>query len=148
MPFRQRLSHCVISVVSRSFPTAFSDTPNEPNHCLQRHQPDQLLHLQAQLCCQLGQSIHQFINSAILLAGQTLTMCIRLSQQGFLTQLAGLQINATNLSQNYSLLTGAVTSLGMSLLLCIVISLIFPAKEKFRWSMFTENIAMADDEVR
>ena len=42
------------------------------------------------------------------------------------------QITANNLSQNYSLLTGAVVSLGMSLLLCVSISLIFPAKQRFR----------------
>ena len=57
------------------------------------------------------------------------------------------QISATNLSANYSLLSGAVTSLGMSLLCCIVISLVFPAKEKFQWSAFTENITMVDDKV-
>ena len=58
-----------------------------------------------------------------------------------------LQINATNLSQNYSLLTGAVISLGLSLLICIVVSLVFPAKEKFQWSTFTERISMVDDKV-
>ena len=44
------------------------------------------------------------------------------------------KINATNLSQNYSLLSGAVVSLGMSLLVCVVISLILPNKQRFRWA--------------
>lgn len=58
-----------------------------------------------------------------------------------------LQINATNLSANYALLSGAVVSLGMSLLCCVVISFIFPDKEKFRWAKFSENITMVDDKV-
>ena len=57
------------------------------------------------------------------------------------------QINATNLSANYPLLSGAVVSLGMSLFCCIGISLIFPDKEKFRWAKFEEDISMIDNKV-
>ena len=42
-------------------------------------------------------------------------------------------ITAANLSANYALLTGAVVSLGWSILMCVTFSFIWPDKEPFQW---------------
>jgi len=48
------------------------------------------------------------------------------------------KITAANLSANYSLLTGSVVSLGLSVVICVVVSLIWPDKEQFQWASFTK----------
>lgn len=48
------------------------------------------------------------------------------------------KISAANLSSNYALLTGSVVSLGLSILICVVVSLVWPDKEPFQWETFTK----------
>ena len=47
-------------------------------------------------------------------------------------------ITAANLSANYALLTGAVVSLGWSILMCVTFSFIWPDKEPFQWERLTK----------
>jgi hypothetical protein len=48
------------------------------------------------------------------------------------------KITAANLSSNYALLTGSVVSLGLSVVICVVVSFIRPDKEQFQWESFTK----------
>ncbi|KAK9809017.1 hypothetical protein WJX72_007974 [[Myrmecia] bisecta] len=54
------------------------------------------------------------------------------------------EVTVATTGMNYPVLTGSLVSLGVSLILCVSLTYMFPAKEKFDWSIFA-NIKLADE---
>ena len=57
-------------------------------------------------------------------------------------------ISITTTGLNPPLLTGNIFSVGISAILVVAISLIFPDKTPFEWDIYRERITTAEDKVR
>ena len=58
------------------------------------------------------------------------------------------EISITTTGLNPPLLTGNIFSVGISAILVVLISLIFPDKTPFAWEIYRERITTAEDKVR
>ena len=81
-------------------------------------------------------------------AGAVVGMCCGISSWLAVAQIQNGAINITTTGLNPPLLAGNIIAFGVSLVLVVGISLIFPAKSLFDWVLLKEQITTSEDRVR